>query len=43
MLGGMIGKIDQVKDDAIVVRVDEVNGTKIHFAKSAVQRVIESA
>lgn len=43
MLGGMIGKIDQVKEDAIVVRVDEVNGTKIHFAKSAVQRVLESS
>ncbi len=43
MLGGMIGRIDQVKDDAIVVRVDEVNGTKIHFAKSAVQRVLTSS
>ena len=43
MLGGMIGKIDQVKDDAVVVRVDEVSGTKIHFAKSAVQRVLESS
>jgi preprotein translocase subunit YajC len=42
-LAGMIGTIHEVKDDSIVLRVDETTGTRIHFAKSAVQAVLKSA
>lgn len=42
MTGGLIGTVDQVKDDEVVIRIDEVTGAKAHFAKTAVQHVIRS-
>jgi preprotein translocase subunit YajC len=42
-LAGMIGTVHEVRDDAIVLRVDDTTGTKIQFAKSAVQHVLKSA
>lgn len=42
-LAGMIGTVQEVRDDSIVLRVDDTTGTKIHFAKTAVQHVLKSA
>lgn len=42
-LAGMIGTVHEVKEDAVVLRVDEATGTKIQFAKTAVQHVIKQA
>jgi preprotein translocase subunit YajC len=38
--GGIIGSIAEIKDDEIVLRVDEVNNTRIRFAKSAISGVL---
>ncbi len=40
--GGIIGVIVEMKDNEIVLKVDEGSNTKIRFAKSAVQRVLRS-
>lgn len=41
--GGMIGTVSEIRDDEVVVKVDESNNTRIHFARSAVQSVLKSA
>jgi len=43
LTGGMIGTIAEIRDDEVVVKVDESNNTRIHFARSAVQSVLKSA
>ena len=43
MSGGMQGTIVEIKDDAVVLRVDETTNTKIHFARTAVQAVLREA
>lgn len=40
--GGIIGVITEIKDDEVVLKVDEGSNTKIRFAKSAVQQVLRS-
>jgi len=40
-IGGVIGSVVEIKDDEIVIKVDEANNIKMHFAKSAVQQVVE--
>ena len=42
-IGGVIGSVVEVKDDEIVIKVDEANNIKMHFAKSAVQQVISES
>jgi preprotein translocase subunit YajC len=39
---GILGTVHEVRDDAVVLRIDDVNGTKVHFAKHAVQQVVKS-
>jgi preprotein translocase subunit YajC len=39
-LGGVIGTIVSVKDDEVVVKVDESTNTKMTFIKSAIQRIL---
>ncbi|MCG3138777.1 MAG: hypothetical protein HJJLKODD_02646 [Phycisphaerae bacterium] len=39
-IGGIMGTIVSVKDDEIVVRVDETNNTKITFSRKAIQQVL---
>jgi len=39
-LGGIIGTIVGVKEDEVVLKVDESTNTKMTFIKSAVQRVL---
>jgi len=39
-IGGIIGTVIQVKDNEVVLKVDESTNTKMTFLKSAIQRVI---
>lgn len=39
-IGGIIGTVISVKDDEVVVKVDESTNTKMTFIKSAIQRVL---
>ncbi len=40
-VGGVIGTVVEVRDDEIVLKVDESTNTRIHFARSAVQNVLK--
>lgn len=39
-IGGMLGTVLEVKDDEVLVKVDEGNNTKIWFILSAISRVL---
>lgn len=39
-VGGVIGTIVSVKDNEVVLKVDEATNTKMTFVKTAIQRVI---
>ncbi len=39
-IGGVIGTIHSVKDNEVVMKVDESTNTKMTFLKSAIQRII---
>jgi len=39
-IGGVIGTIMSVKDNEVILKVDETTNTKMTFIKSAIQRVI---
>jgi preprotein translocase subunit YajC len=41
-VGGVIGSIVEVKPESVVLKVDESSNTRITFAKSAIQQVLES-
>lgn len=38
--GGIIGKVMDIRDREIVLKVDDGNGTRIHFVKGAVKGVL---
>ncbi len=40
-IGGIIGTIIEVRDDEVVLKVDESSGTRVTFAKSAVTGVLK--
>lgn len=40
-VGGVIGTIVEIKDDEVILKVDESTNTRIHFARSAVQSVLK--
>lgn len=40
-VGGIIGTVMSVKENEVVLKVDETTNTKMTFLKSAVQRVLE--
>jgi preprotein translocase subunit YajC len=42
-IGGIIGIVSEIRDDEIVLKVDESSNTKIRFARSAVQQVLKSS
>ena len=42
-VGGIIGTVAEIRDDEIVLKVDEATNTKIRFARSAVQQVVRKA
>jgi preprotein translocase subunit YajC len=39
-IGGILGNIVEVRDDRILVKIDEGNNTKVWFARSAIHRVL---
>lgn len=40
-IGGILGTIVEVRDNKVVVKIDENTNTRMHFAKSAIQTVLE--
>jgi len=40
--GGVIGAVVDIRDDEVVLKVDEASNTRITFARSAVQHVLSS-
>jgi len=42
-IGGIIGVVSEIRDDEVVIKIDDFNNTRITFAKSAVQQVVRSA
>jgi preprotein translocase subunit YajC len=39
-IGGVVGTVFQVKDNEVVLKVDESTNTKMTFVKTAIQRLI---
>jgi preprotein translocase subunit YajC len=39
-IGGVVGTVIQVKDNEVVLKVDESTNTKMTFVKTAIQKVI---
>jgi preprotein translocase subunit YajC len=42
-IGGIIGTIVEIRDEDVLLKVDEGSNTRIRFAKSAIQQVIRSS
>ena len=40
---GIFGTVQEVRSDAVVLKIDDVNGTKVQFAKHAIQQVVKPA
>lgn len=41
-IGGQLGVVEQVKDNEVVLKVDEFSNAKARFTKAAIQQVLES-
>ncbi len=39
-IGGILGTVTEIRDDEVIVRVDDATNTRMHFAKSAIQQVV---
>lgn len=42
-IGGIIGTVCEIRDDEVVVKIDEATNAKMRFAKSAIQQVLRPA
>jgi preprotein translocase subunit YajC len=42
-IGGQIGIVDQVREQEVVLRIDENSNAKARFSKASIQQVLESA
>lgn len=42
-IGGIIGTVVEIRDDVIVLRIDENTKTKVEFSKASIQQVVRSA
>ncbi len=40
--GGILGTVLEVRDDEVVVKVDESNNTKMRFARASIAAILES-
>lgn len=40
--GGMLGTVQEVRDDSVVLRIDDVSGAKAQFSKHSIQQVVKS-
>ena len=41
-IGGIIGVVADVRDDEVILRVDEHSNTKMRFTRSSIQQVLQS-
>ncbi len=41
-VGGVIGSVVEIKPDTVLLKVDETSNTRITFARSAVQQVLDA-
>lgn len=41
-IGGLIGKVVEVREDRVIVKVDEANNVKETYLKSAIQKVLSA-
>lgn len=39
-IGGIVGSVVELKDDSVILKVDETSNTRITFAKSAISQVM---
>jgi preprotein translocase subunit YajC len=42
-IGGIIGTVYEVRDDEVVLKVDENSNTRVRFTKNAIQQVLKPA
>jgi preprotein translocase subunit YajC len=42
-IGGVIGTVMEVRDEEIIVKVDDSTNTRIKFTRGAIQRILSSA
>jgi preprotein translocase subunit YajC len=42
-IGGVIGTVMEVRDEEIIVKVDDSTNTRIKFTRGAIQRILTSA
>lgn len=42
-IGGILGTVIDVRDDEIVLKVDESNNTKLHIARGAISKVMSGS
>jgi preprotein translocase subunit YajC len=42
-IGGIIGTVMEVREDEIIIKVDDNSNTRIKFTRSAIQRIISTA
>ena len=40
-VGGLLGTIVELRDDEVVLKIDESTGTRAHVARSAVQAILK--
>jgi preprotein translocase subunit YajC len=39
-IGGIVGSVVELKDDSVILKVDETSNTRITFSKSAISQVM---
>jgi preprotein translocase YajC subunit len=39
-IGGEFGRVVEIKDDRVLIKVDETSNAKIWFGKSAIHRIV---
>ncbi|MFH1748629.1 MAG: preprotein translocase subunit YajC [Planctomycetota bacterium] len=42
-IGGIIGTVVEVRDDEVIVKVDETNNTKMHFNRGSIKEVLRDS
>jgi len=42
-IGGMIGTVMEVRDDEVIVKIDDSSNTRVKFIRGSIQRVVNPA
>lgn len=42
-IGGVIGTVTEIRDEEVILKIDDSTNTKMTFAKSAIQQVVRAA